>query len=234
MDERDERKRTSDDASKRTSTTSKPGSPACSGISVEDTYLLTARCPVFRRRDSHLGFRTELETLVGHAKGKGTSGGPARLKVPMGQSGADRPIVVMKRGNACRAKGVGHSRCLLGQRETGGTQLSHRKAPAFVEWHERESHVRICERLGVKVPGPTRRREMIGQASSHRALARLYPRHGFGLLRPILAYLLCRRRSPCMVVSPMSEHRHDRAFAISSSLRSRRRRAGGGAAPRAG
>src|SRR5271157_5075753 len=144
MDERDERKRSSDDASKRTWTASKPGSPSCSGISVEDTYLLTMRCPVFRRRDSHLGFRTELETLVGHAKGKGTSGGPARLKVPMGQSGADRPIVVMNRGNACRAKGVGHSRCLLGQRETGGTQLSHRKAPAFVEWHERESHVRMC------------------------------------------------------------------------------------------
>src|SRR5271157_1204599 len=87
MDERDERKRSSDDASKRTWTASKPGSPSCSGISVEDTYLLTTRCPVFRRRDSHLGFRTELETLVGHAKGKGTSGGPARLKVPMGQSG---------------------------------------------------------------------------------------------------------------------------------------------------
>ena len=49
---------------------SKPGSPPCSGISVEDTYLLTTRCPVFRRRNSHLGFRTELETLVGHAKGK--------------------------------------------------------------------------------------------------------------------------------------------------------------------
>src|SRR5271157_3751767 len=71
MDERDERKRTSDDASKRTWTTSKPGSPSCSGMSVEDTCLLTTRCPVFRRRDSHLGFRMELETLAGHAKGKG-------------------------------------------------------------------------------------------------------------------------------------------------------------------
>ena len=136
MDERDERKQTSDDASKQTWTTSKPGSPACSGISVEDTYLLTTRCPVFRRRDSHLGFRMELETLAGHAKGKGTSGGPARLKVPMGQPGAHRLIVVMKRGNARGAKEVGHSRRSLGQRETGGTQLSRRKAPAFVEWHE--------------------------------------------------------------------------------------------------
>ena len=29
----------------------------------------------------------------------------------MGQSGADRPIVVTRRGNARGAKGVGHSRC---------------------------------------------------------------------------------------------------------------------------
>ena len=78
--------------------------------------LLTLRCPVFRRRDSHLGLVWNLRP--GHAKGKGSSGGPARLKVPMGQSSAD------------------HSRRLLGQRETGGTRLSRRKAPAFAEWHE--------------------------------------------------------------------------------------------------
>ena len=66
-------------------TTSKPGFGSCSGISMEDTCLLTMWCPVCRRRDSHLGFRMELETLAGHAKGKGSSGGPARLKVPMGQ-----------------------------------------------------------------------------------------------------------------------------------------------------
>ena len=39
-----------------------------------ETYLLAMRCPVCRRRDSHLGFRTELENLVGDAKGKGPSG----------------------------------------------------------------------------------------------------------------------------------------------------------------
>ena len=38
------------------------------------TYLLAMWCPVCRRRDSHLGFRTELENLAGDAKGKGTSG----------------------------------------------------------------------------------------------------------------------------------------------------------------
>ena len=132
MDERDERKRTSDDASKQTWTTSKPGFAARPGISVEDAYLLTTRCPVFRRRDSHLGFRTELETLVGHAKGKGTSGGPARLKVPMGQSGADRPIVVMKRGNARGAKGVGHSRrCWVNGRPEEPSFFAGRRQPSL-------------------------------------------------------------------------------------------------------
>jgi hypothetical protein len=46
---------------------------------VEDTCLLTTRCPVFRRRDSHLGSRMELETLAGHAKGKGTTMIPDRV-----------------------------------------------------------------------------------------------------------------------------------------------------------
>src|SRR5208337_1048926 len=109
--------------------------------------------------------RTELETLVGHAKGKGTSGGPARLKVPMGQSGADRPIVVMKRGNARRAKGVGHSRCLLGQPETGGTQLSH------VEWHEpdeaRVSRPDVCP---AKAGMFSRRKACRGKSQEPRSL----------------------------------------------------------------
>jgi hypothetical protein len=43
---------------------------------MEETYLLSMRCPVFRRRDPDFGFRAELENLVGDAKGKGTSGDP--------------------------------------------------------------------------------------------------------------------------------------------------------------
>jgi len=55
-------------------TTSKPEPCPCSGKSVAGTYLLATWCPVYRRRDSHLGFRMELENLVDDAKGKGTSG----------------------------------------------------------------------------------------------------------------------------------------------------------------
>ena len=52
---------------------------------MEETYLLAMRCLVYKRRDSNLGFRTELENLAGDGKGKGTSGSTARPKVPMCQ-----------------------------------------------------------------------------------------------------------------------------------------------------
>src|ERR1017187_6603474 len=71
------------------------------------------------------GFRAELENLVGSVKGKGTSGRTVRLKVPMGQSGADCSVVPMKRRNGRGGKGAGHLRWdRKGQRATGGTQWS--------------------------------------------------------------------------------------------------------------
>jgi hypothetical protein len=97
-----------------------------------DTYLLAMRCPVYWRRDSHLGFRTELENLAGDGKGKGARGRTLRLKVPMRPLGADCPVVVRKQGNACGANG-GRSPTsgTIGQPETGGTDWSWRKAAAF-------------------------------------------------------------------------------------------------------
>ena len=38
------------------------------------TYLLAMRCPVCRRRDSHLGSHMERENLIGDVKRKGTNG----------------------------------------------------------------------------------------------------------------------------------------------------------------
>jgi len=107
---RDEFKPTSDEASKGTTTTPKPEFPPCSGSSTADAYVLAMRCPVFRRHDSYSGFRTELESLLGDAKGKGTSGGPARLNVPMRRPGSDCSIVVTKRSNIRGAKRAGHPR----------------------------------------------------------------------------------------------------------------------------
>ena len=91
-------------------TTSKPGLPVIPGSSMEETYLLSMRCPVYRRRDSGLGFRMELVNLVCDVKGKGTNGCTVRLKVLMRKPGADCSVVAMPWGNAHGAKGAGHLR----------------------------------------------------------------------------------------------------------------------------
>jgi hypothetical protein len=93
-----------------TRTTSEPELPARAGRSTAATYLLAVRCPVYRGRDSSLGFRTELENLVCDGKGKGTSGSPVRPKVPTRKPGANCFVVARKRGNSRGAKGAGHPR----------------------------------------------------------------------------------------------------------------------------
>src|SRR5262249_11583771 len=97
-----------------------------------ETYLLIMRCPVYRRRDSIPGFRTELENLVCDGKGKGASGRTARSKVPMRELGADCAAVVLKRGNARGAKGAGYPRRdRQSQLVTGRTRRFRRKAAVF-------------------------------------------------------------------------------------------------------
>jgi len=106
------------------------------------------------------GFRTELESLVGDGKGKGTSGRTTRLKVPMRQPESHCSIVAKKRSNVRGAKGAGHPR-------QGGVNGKPEELLVLAEagrlpWGgtsrmNREIHVRICGRLGVKFPGPTRR-----------------------------------------------------------------------------
>jgi len=121
----------------RSSEGTKTGAPPLSGKSMVVTYLLAMRCPVYKRRDFHLGFGTELENLIGGGKGKGASGSPARPKVPIRRSGTDCLVVAWKRGNARRAKGAGHSRHdRLGQLATGGTDWLWRRAAALTGWHE--------------------------------------------------------------------------------------------------
>jgi hypothetical protein len=142
--------------------TSKPELPAISGKSTEVTYLLAVRCPVHRRRDSNLGFRTELENLVGDAKGKGTSGSPARPKVPKRKPGADCSVVAVNRVNSRGVKGAGHPRRDRTE-STGNRKNSLVSAEGgSLRWVaraviSRETYVRFCERPGVQIPGPTRR-----------------------------------------------------------------------------
>src|SRR5258708_38081381 len=84
----------------------------------------------------------------------------ARLKVPMRRRGAECPVVATKRGNARGAKGAGHCRGVWANwvKPGGARNLSGRRQPSCDDTSRmnREVHVRICERLGVKFPGPTR------------------------------------------------------------------------------
>jgi len=116
----------------------KTGAPPLSGKSMAETWLLAMRCPGYRWRDSSLGSGMELENLFDGDKGKGTSGSPARPKVPIRRTGTDCPVVATKRGNARGAKGTGHSRHgQLGQLATGGADWLWRRAAALNGWHER-------------------------------------------------------------------------------------------------
>ena len=47
---------------------------------------------------------------------------PTSMRVPMPSTGAEQPVVVMKRSNVCGAKGLRHSVSRLGQPERGGTR----------------------------------------------------------------------------------------------------------------
>ena len=115
----------------------KTGAPPLSGRSMAETWLLAMRCPGYRWRDSNLGSGMELENLFGGAKGKGTSGSPARPTVLIRWTGADCPVVAVKRGNSRGAKGTGHSRNdHLGQLATGGADWLWRRAAALNGWHE--------------------------------------------------------------------------------------------------
>src|SRR6202048_2172154 len=89
---------------------------------------------------------------------KAQAAATARPKVPMRRRGADCSLVVMKRRYSPWSEGSGSP--TLGrvnrQREEPDMQ---RKAAAFARWHEPDDasvSVRICERLGVQFPGPTR------------------------------------------------------------------------------
>ena len=73
------------------------GAPPLSERGMAVTYRLAMRCPVYKQRDFHLGFDTELENWIGGGKGKGTSGSSARPTVPIRRSGRDCLVVAWKR-----------------------------------------------------------------------------------------------------------------------------------------
>jgi hypothetical protein len=56
------------------------------------------------------------------AKGEVQVGDTTRMSVPMPSTGAEQPVVVMKRSNVCGAKGLRHSVLAVGQPARGGTR----------------------------------------------------------------------------------------------------------------
>ena len=143
---------------------SKPGHALCLGNSRADAYLLALWCPVQNRRESDPGFRTELENLVGSVKGKGPSGRTARPKVPMDPSGADCSVVLRRRRNFRGREQAIRLRIIRvnGQpEELEGPEGRRQPSRGGTSRVSREAQARICESLGVKLPGATRPRGAI-------------------------------------------------------------------------
>jgi hypothetical protein len=138
---------------------SKPGGDPSSGISLGDVLRRPKRHPACRRREAQPGSCTERENLIGDAKGKGASGSnrEAESTDAPGRGGLLRssdeagvmPVERRERAIAIWLGSTGNGRNPMfnGRRQPsrGGTSRMMR-----------EYQVRICERLRVKFPGPTR------------------------------------------------------------------------------
>ena len=151
---------------------------------------MAMRCPVYKQRDFHLGFDTELENLIGGGKGKGPSGSPARPKVPIRRSGTDCLVLALERVTPVERRGQA-IRVMIDlvnwQQEEptgygGGRQLSLDGTSRVTG----DSHARICERLGVRLPGATRPR---GETPRGYSTVRQVPRRN-----PDLWKRWCRRK----------------------------------------
>ena len=146
---------------------SKPGADPTSGISLADALRLPKRRPAYRRRESQPGSCTERENLDcterenldGDAKGKSTSGSnreaestDAPARGGLLRSSEEAGVMPVER----RERAIVIS---LGSTDNGRSPMFNgRRQPSRggTSRMTRECQVRICERLGVKFPGPTR------------------------------------------------------------------------------
>src|SRR6516225_6920457 len=138
---------------------SKPRVSPSFGISLGDVLILPERHPACRRREARLGPCTERENLHGDAKGKGTSGADrkaestdAPVRGGLLRSSDEASVMLVERREQAIAiwigsTGNGRNPIVNGRRQPSCDGTSRMN---------REVHVRICERLGVKCPGPTR------------------------------------------------------------------------------
>src|SRR6266581_4764679 len=139
---------------------SKPGGDPSSGISSEDVLIPTERHPACRQREARPGSCMERENLAGDAKGKGASGSnreaestdaPERGGLPC--SSDEAGVMLVERRGRVIAVELGPTAVPGGARRFSGSRQPSRGGTSRMM---REYQVRICERLGVKLPGPTR------------------------------------------------------------------------------
>src|SRR5262249_33311286 len=138
---------------------SEPGADPTPGISSEDVLIPTERHPACRRREARPGSGTERENLAGDGKGKGASGSnrkaestdaPERGGLP--RRSDEGPVTGLERRGWVIAVDLGQPVAGKSSSFNGRRQPSRGGTSRMM----REYQVRICERLGVKVPGPTR------------------------------------------------------------------------------
>ena len=137
---------------------SEPGGDPSSGISSGDALRLPERIRHVGGAKLDQALVRNVRTCTAMPREKAQAALTARPKVPMRRLGADCSVVAVKRGNARGAKGAGHRHWPRVNRQREEPDLNGRRQPACDDTRRmtRESQVRICERLGVKFPGPTR------------------------------------------------------------------------------
>ena len=137
---------------------SKPGAGPTSGISSVDVLIPTERHPACRQREARSGCRTERENLAGDAKGKGTSGANREAESTDAPGRGGLPRSSVEAGQCPRSKGAGHRHWVGSTGNGRNPTINGRRQPSRdgTSRMMREYHVRICEGLGVKFPGPTR------------------------------------------------------------------------------
>src|SRR6516162_2599757 len=147
---------------------SKPGADPSSGISSGDAW--DGPSGIRRAGGAKLdqALVRNVRTYTAMPREKAQAALTARPKVPMRRLGADCSVVVVKRGNARGAKGAGHRHWPRVNRQREEPDLNGRRQPACdgTSRMTRECQVRICERLGVKFPGPTRQKSPCRDARS--------------------------------------------------------------------
>src|SRR5215468_2986120 len=137
---------------------SKPGGDPSSGINSGDAWDGPSGIRHVDGAKLNQALVWNVRTYTAMLREKAQAAPTARPKVPMRRLGAHCLVVVMKRGNARGAKGVGHQRWIGSTGNGRNPIINGRRQPSLggTSRMMREYHVRICEGLGVKFPGSTR------------------------------------------------------------------------------